>query len=273
MPTYIVASYAKRCVVYVLIWRGTHLLTSLLRCVRRHRLSWLALHGTPATGLYVCALVYNLLQRHPTCVPMIQRKRKSTAEAAKGNEAFAPPPALSVDDRVIKSSLYELTGLRSHYCPPLASMASVFEKALDKPPYNLEVRVVGVRVARSVCAAHSRSSGSARCLPQTLQEFASHTYSELFEIEAARGLPKQRRGAMDKQVQVATNYRTAPDAVFFGDDTFTGCFQLPQPAAVVLAPLAAPSAGDGDGASSSDSSDSDDDSDDDSNDDSDAAAA
>ena len=109
-------------------------------CVVQRRLSWLALHGTPATGLYVCALVYNLLQRHPTCVPMIQRKRKSTSEAAKGNEAFAPPAALSVDDRVIKSSLYELTGLRSHYCAPLASMASVFEKALDKPPYNLEVR-------------------------------------------------------------------------------------------------------------------------------------
>ena len=94
------------------------------------------------------------------------------------------------------------------------------------------------------------------------QEFAAHTYSELFEIEAARGLPKSKRG-LDKQVQVATSYRAPPDTVFFGDDAFSGCFQLPKPEALVLAPLAATDATDGDDDESSDSSGSDSGSDDD----------
>lgn len=83
---------------------------------------------------------------------MIQRRRKSASVAAQGNAAFTPPPTLSVDSRIIKSSLYELTGLRSHYCPALASMASVFEKALNKAPYNLSVRTAAPR--RGTTLAH-----------------------------------------------------------------------------------------------------------------------
>jgi len=86
-----------------------------------------------------------------------------------------------------------------------------------------------------------------------VQEFASNTYNDLFEMEVRRGEKKARK--LGSAHAVATNYRNPPPSVLYGDDTFRGCFDVPQPAPVVLPPLQPPVSGDGSGEEDSESSD------------------
>lgn len=90
------------------------------------------------------------------------------------------------------------------------------------------------------------------------QEFASQTYQDLFDIEASRGAAKIKRSLANtdksKPMSIATNFRPVPSTVFFGDDTFKGCFAVPTPGPVELPPLVPEASGEGDGDSVASSS-------------------
>lgn len=115
------------------------------------RLCRSALSAPPSAGLFVLALVSNLLRKHSECHFLVQRNNETTTEMEDFFLAEAEDPA---ETQALRTSLWELVALERHYCPsigPLAKSIGGKEEA-QLPRHQIE-------------------------------EFLDHTYESLFEME------------------------------------------------------------------------------------------
>ena len=74
----------------------------------------MALRAPPSGIAFVLPFVYNLLRRHPNCMPMIHRVD------CTGNDIFVFEETDPAKSKAIDSSLWELDILTKHYCPSVA---------------------------------------------------------------------------------------------------------------------------------------------------------
>lgn len=107
------------------------------------RLSRLALSAPPAGIVVIIPWVYNLLKKHPTCTFMIHRETRTAEERELlESEGMSDPFLMEEQDPMetdaIKSSLWEIVTLQSHYHPNVATIAKIISEQFTKHSYNLE---------------------------------------------------------------------------------------------------------------------------------------
>ncbi|KAJ3056954.1 hypothetical protein HK097_002332 [Rhizophlyctis rosea] len=100
------------------------------------RMSRLCLNAPPAGILAVIPQIYNLLKKHPACLPMIHKEGDLPTLPAQ--DPFDYDEADPMKCKAIDSSLWELQVLKSHYLPSISGLAKIFEEDLSKPVYDLE---------------------------------------------------------------------------------------------------------------------------------------
>lgn len=143
LPAYVVASFCKK-------------------------LCRLALVGPPSGGLFVLALVSNLLRKHGECACLIHRK--GNPEDGLMEDVYVEEVDDLVKTRALESSLWELDALVKHYHPAISALAKSCGTEDDKTPlYDME-------------------------------DFMAHTYKSLFEQE------KKRVGGDDKASGKGNNF-------------------------------------------------------------------
>jgi U3 small nucleolar RNA-associated protein 19 len=113
------------------------------------RMSRLSLTAPPSGCLFISAVVFNLIRRHPTLLPLIhqtnKRKRdddESEQPATKvqniGDDVFDMSQTDPTKARAMESSLWELKTLQNHYIWAVASQAKLFE-AENAPKSDMDV--------------------------------------------------------------------------------------------------------------------------------------
>jgi U3 small nucleolar RNA-associated protein 19 len=113
------------------------------------RLCRSAIGSPPSTGLFVLALVSNLLRKHSECRFLIQRSDDGEIE-----DGFVTTTADPTETQALRTSLWEVVALEKHYCSSVAVLAkSLGSRDESKLP-----------------------------LHQT-DDFSDHTYESLFEME------------------------------------------------------------------------------------------
>ncbi|KAL7523396.1 hypothetical protein ACHAXR_000791, partial [Thalassiosira sp. AJA248-18] len=114
LPAYVVASFCKK-------------------------LCRLALSGPPSGGLFVLALVSNLLRKHGECACLIHRRGRNE-DGGLMEDAFVEEVDDLVKTRALESSLWELTALEKHYHPAISTLAKAVGIEDDKttPMYDME---------------------------------------------------------------------------------------------------------------------------------------
>lgn len=113
------------------------------------RLCRSALSAPPSAGLFVLALVSNLLRKHSECQFLVQRKGATKIEDFFVAEATDP-----AETQALRTSLWEVVALERHYCASIGILA----KSIGIPE-------------ESKLPLHQ------------LDEFLDHTYESLFEME------------------------------------------------------------------------------------------
>eukprot|EP00658_Telonema_sp_P-2_P060697 TRINITY_DN49542_c0_g1_i2.p1 TRINITY_DN49542_c0_g1~~TRINITY_DN49542_c0_g1_i2.p1 ORF type:complete len:411 (+),score=122.39 TRINITY_DN49542_c0_g1_i2:453-1685(+) len=96
LPAYLVAGFAKK-------------------------LARLALTASPSGAMVAMAVVFNMIKKHSSLLPLLQRD--STTEKSFDAETEDITKCNALDD-----SLWELTALQQHYCPEVATVAKAFKK-------------------------------------------------------------------------------------------------------------------------------------------------
>lgn len=105
------------------------------------RLSRLSLFGPPAAIVATAPLIYNLMQNHPACTPMLHRQLPRSVDSRKTEQFSDPFDAEEPDPNLtgaIDSSVWELDTLRSHWHPNVATIAKILAEQFLKQSYNLE---------------------------------------------------------------------------------------------------------------------------------------
>ena len=129
LPNYLVAAFAKR-------------------------LGRLALTAPAPTAVLALGIVYNLLLQHKAVRILIHRRADAEViaapacpEAAASSDTFVESEDDPAACRAIDSCLWEVDSLRSHMCPTVASVASLFcaPMTLSTPPVDL--RALGLAAA------------------------------------------------------------------------------------------------------------------------------
>ena len=129
LPNYLVAAFAKR-------------------------LGRLALTAPAPTAVLALGIVYNLLLQHKAVRILIHRRGDAEViaapacpEAAASSDTFVESEDDPAACRAIDSCLWEVDSLRSHMCPTVASVASLFcaPMPLSTPPVDL--RALGLAAA------------------------------------------------------------------------------------------------------------------------------
>ena len=119
---------------------STHLPATLVASFIK-RMSRLALHSPPAAIVAIAPLIYNLMQEHPSCTPMLHRT-VDKREASNDEAAFEDPFDEEEQDPnltgAVDSSLWELDTLRTHWHPNVATIAKILAEQFLKRSYNLE---------------------------------------------------------------------------------------------------------------------------------------
>jgi len=127
------------------------------------RLARISLYAPPYACSLICALIFNFLQRHPSCQVLLHRpsipkddadeNTLSTSESDPFKEEEVDPAKCDA----IQSSLWEIKTLCNHYCAPVSRMANLVfeEEVVGKPPRP----------------------------PQVIEDFLGQTYSSTMETE------------------------------------------------------------------------------------------
>eukprot|EP00581_Thalassiosira_minuscula_P031540 CAMPEP_0183765062 /NCGR_PEP_ID=MMETSP0739-20130205/10700_1 /TAXON_ID=385413 /ORGANISM="Thalassiosira miniscula, Strain CCMP1093" /LENGTH=681 /DNA_ID=CAMNT_0026003681 /DNA_START=14 /DNA_END=2059 /DNA_ORIENTATION=- len=176
LPAYVVASFCKK-------------------------LCRMALSGPPSGGLFVLALVSNLLRKHGECACLIHRKSNIINGEGGMEDVFVEEVDDLVKTRALESSLWELTALEKHYHPAISTLAKSIgtEDDATTPMHDME-------------------------------DFMVHTYKSLFEQEKKRlgstsvansggGGAKKKKGAS----RVSLTF-VEPEGLFTKDDVFADFF-------------------------------------------------
>mmetsp|Transcript_43588 Transcript_43588/g.76550 ORF Transcript_43588/g.76550 Transcript_43588/m.76550 type:complete len:669 (-) Transcript_43588:50-2056(-) len=154
------------------------------------KLCRLALSGPPSGGLFVLALVSNLLRKHGECACLIHRK------GVVMEDVFVEEVDDLVKSRALESSLWELTALEKHYHTAISTLAKSVGTEIDKttPMHDME-------------------------------DFMVHTYKSLFEQEKNRlggqGGGKKKKGGSSR---VSLTF-VEPEGLFTKEDVFGDFFQ------------------------------------------------
>ncbi|GAA5821486.1 hypothetical protein JCM3770_000595, partial [Rhodotorula araucariae] len=101
------------------------------------RLARLALAASPAAIVSVVPFIYNLLKRHPSCMPLIHRSTEGDDYDWSNDpyDALEPSPT---ETGALDSSLWELAALQRHYLASVSGLAKVFGEAMNKQSYAIE---------------------------------------------------------------------------------------------------------------------------------------
>ncbi|KAL3790616.1 hypothetical protein ACHAW5_004183 [Stephanodiscus triporus] len=167
LPAYVVASFCKR-------------------------LCRLALSGPPSGGLFVLALVSNLLRKHGECACLIHRRGKDE-DGGLIEDVFVEDVHDLIKTRALESCLWELSALEKHYHPAISTLAKSIGNEDDKttPMHDME-------------------------------DFLTHTYKSLFEQEKKRLGSGGGGGGGKKKVgggRVSLTF-VEPEGLFTKDDVF-----------------------------------------------------
>ncbi|KAG5421646.1 NOC4 [Candida metapsilosis] len=111
---------------------STHLSAGLVASFIK-RLARLALTSSASGVVIIIPFIYNLLKRHPTCMIMLHN-----TDGSQVGDPFDNLETNPLNTQAIKSSLWELETLMSHYHPNIATLAKIFGEPFRKPNYNME---------------------------------------------------------------------------------------------------------------------------------------
>ena len=159
------------------------------------RLCRLALSGPPSGGLFVLALVSNLLRKHGECACLIHRRGKDE-DGGLIEDVFVEDVSDLMKTRALESSLWELIALEKHYHPAISTLAKSIGNEDDKttPLHDME-------------------------------DFMAHTYKSLFEQEKKRlgnsGTGGKKKGGIGK---VSLTF-VEPEGLFTKEDVFANIFK------------------------------------------------
>ncbi|BGP15787.1 hypothetical protein JCM10213_005731 [Rhodosporidiobolus nylandii] len=101
------------------------------------RLARLALSASPAAIVTVVPFIYNLLKRHPACMPLIHRSTEGD-DYDWSKDPFNNLSADPTDTGALDSSLWELAALQQHYLASVSGLAKVFSEVMNKQSYAME---------------------------------------------------------------------------------------------------------------------------------------
>ncbi|AMD21947.1 HFR092Cp [Eremothecium sinecaudum] len=129
---------------------STHISSNLVASFIK-KLARLSLDAPPAAVVSIIPFVYNLIKKHPTCMIMLHnpsyiRDPFSTIETQQELRSRIANYKDPFDDNeknpeitgAIRSSLWELEAMMSHYHPNVATLAKVFKQPFLKHSYNME---------------------------------------------------------------------------------------------------------------------------------------
>lgn len=114
---------------------STHLSSNLVASFIK-KLARLSLGASASGVVIVIPFIYNLLKRHPTCMIMLHNIEGSKAEDYSDPYDYNEKDPLKTN--AVRSSLWELETLMSHYHPNIATLAKVFGEPFRKHSYNME---------------------------------------------------------------------------------------------------------------------------------------
>lgn len=166
-PASMLAKYRGRFLSLLNLFMASSHLPAYVVAAFIKRVARLALRSPPAVAIFAVPFIFNLVKRHPACMPMLHRDNsdRSGEIAAVGAEAEARDPFIVDEDDMLKcgameSMLWEVDALLRHYTPSVSSLAGVFKTKLNRVPY-------------------------------TVDDFTTYTYKSLFDSEVKRKSAKR----------------------------------------------------------------------------------
>ena len=112
---------------------STHLSANLVASFIK-KLARISLAASASGVVIIIPFIYNLLKRHPTCMIMLHKEDTESGYQDPFNSEEKNP----LHTEAIKSSLWELDTLMTHYHPNVATLAKRFGEPFRKPSYNME---------------------------------------------------------------------------------------------------------------------------------------
>lgn len=112
---------------------STHLSANLVASFIK-KLARISLAASASGVVIIMPFIYNLLKRHPTCMIMLHKEDTESGYQDPFNSEEKNP----LHTEAIKSSLWELDTLMTHYHPNVATLAKIFGEPFRKPSYNME---------------------------------------------------------------------------------------------------------------------------------------
>lgn len=112
---------------------STHLSANLVASFIK-KLTRISLAASASGVVIIIPFIYNLLKRHPTCMIMLHKEDTESGYQDPFNSEEKNP----LHTEAIKSSLWELDTLMTHYHPNVATLAKIFGEPFRKPSYNME---------------------------------------------------------------------------------------------------------------------------------------
>jgi U3 small nucleolar RNA-associated protein 19 len=91
------------------------------------------LTAPPAAIIVIIPFSYNVLQRHPVLMTMINR-----VEETSDKDPFKTDEKDPMSTSALESSLWELVTHRNHYHSSVSTLAKIFQEAFRKQNYDLE---------------------------------------------------------------------------------------------------------------------------------------
>lgn len=139
---------------------STHLPVNILASFIK-KMARLSLFAPPGAIITIVPFCYNLIKRHPSSMSMLHRTAptKTSLKALELADPFSMEEPDPCKTNAIFSSLWEFSGMKSHYLASVSTLFKVFQESFDKPKYDLE-------------------------------DFLDHTYSSLIETEFNRPIRK-----------------------------------------------------------------------------------
>ena len=116
---------------------STHLPAALVASFIK-RLARLSLFAPPSGIIIIVPWIYNLLKNHPNCTFMIHRVGEVDRNEGMWGDPFRQEESDPYETQALKSSLWEIQMLQSHYHPNVATIAKIISEQFTKQAYSTE---------------------------------------------------------------------------------------------------------------------------------------